>query len=72
LEGALYGENGGESLMTQDYAQTAVNLSSLYTWKFDTCASSHMTSDIVQFHTLKLYHGTITIGANMSLQADRL
>jgi len=51
------------------HAQTVVNLPHLYNWKFDTCASSHMTSDVGKFETLKPYHGIVTVGGNTPLQA---
>jgi len=62
--------NNAAALITQAQAHPVVSPSSLYTWKFDTCASSHMTSDIGKFCTLEPYHGTVTIGGDTLLQAE--
>ena len=51
------------------HAQTAVSLPYLYNWKFDTYASSHMTSDIGKFEALKPHHGIVTVSGNTPLQA---
>ena len=39
-------------------------------WIFDTAASSHMTSDIDKFETLRTHHGTVRVGGNSFLDYE--
>jgi len=56
--------------LTMEHAHTSVSSSSPTAWKFDSGASSHMTCDIGQFDTIKLYYGTVTVDGNTFLQVE--
>ena len=57
--------------MDLDLPNVQVSTSShIYTWKLDTCASTHMTSEIKLFEQLESYVGTIRVGGDKLLLSE--
>ena len=46
-----------------DVALQTVSTPNTKTWSFDSCASSHMTSNIELFETPSTDHGTVEVGS---------
>jgi len=63
------GQNTG--LIAQALITTEQNVSTpMYTWKLDTCASAHMTSDIGVFEHIQPHKGFVDVGGGGTLLAQ--
>jgi len=71
-QNAAQSDNHG--LIAQAYVSSKLsNVSipnSTYTWKFDTCASAHMTSDIGVYERIQLYYGNVSVGGGNTLLVE--